>query len=78
MNIESQGEQINSSEKLILGIQRELIIEFCNGNKKKTIEWITKYSELFRKMVEENPELVWDYPQTKNEIKNQLYAETIH
>jgi len=82
MNIESQKEQNpreqNSSDKLALGIQHELILEFCGKDRKRAEEWIKKYSENFRKIVETNPELVWNYLQTKEEIKTLLYGETIH
>jgi hypothetical protein len=77
MNIESQKEQ-NSSEKLILGIQRELIFESCGKDRRKQTEWIKENSERFRQIVEQRPELVWEYPQTKNEIEKLLYGKTIH
>jgi hypothetical protein len=79
MNIESQREQTKgSSEKLILGIQRELIFESCGKDRRKQAEWIEKNSERFRQIVEQYPELIWEYPQTKNKLETFLYGETIH
>ncbi len=77
MNLEAQNER-NSSEKLILGIQRELISEVCGKDRAKQAQWIDKYSEIFRQIVETDPRLVWEYPHTKDELRALLYKETTH
>jgi hypothetical protein len=83
MNIEAQSKHDPISEhdlinKSILVIQRELIFESCGKDRKRQAEWIEKNSEHFRQIVELHPELVWEYPQTKNDLEALLYGETIH
>ena len=73
MYIESQEERV---PRLDLQIQKDLILDF--GGRTKAEEWINKYGEQFRKIIEKNPELIENYPRTKEIMKKRLYGETIH
>ncbi|MBD3282101.1 MAG: hypothetical protein GF387_00610 [Candidatus Portnoybacteria bacterium] len=67
-NLNQDSEQ--SKMRDILLIQKELIEESGINPEK----WINTYSESFRKITEEEPDIIND----KEEIKRRLKKETIH
>jgi len=79
MNEDLQERERNPFEGWKISLQRELILESRMDKK----EWILKYSAKYRKFIETNPQLVEEYQEDKDsvkeKIKNWLYQEeTIH